>query len=343
MKLGRIILAAVCTALFSYGASAQTVVVKLATVAPKDSTWYHYLVELKQSWAQASDGKVKLKIYAGTLGDENDILRRMRIGQLNAATVSTAGLGQIDEAANALHIPLAFSSYAELEYVQTRIAESLEKALRKKGIVVLNWGDAGWVRFFTKSPVRTPDDLRKLKLFVWSAGESTAAEELWKELGFKPVPLSSVDILPALQTGMISAYQAPPLVALANQWFAFSGWMTNMRWAPLTGATVISTKTWSKIPAELRPTLAQLAREAGIRLRDQVRQLEANAIKAMTKRGLQVVEVPPDAMKQWEQLALSSYSRIRGRLIPAKYFDRVLELRDEYREMKVGAGKASPG
>lgn len=331
MKLTRIVLTAIFAMSFCAQASAETIVVKLATVASRDSTWHEYLQEIDEKWSEVSGGKVKLKIYAGTLGDEDDIMRRIRIGQLDAATVTTAGLSTVDAAAKALHIPLAFSSNEELDYVQARIARTMEQALRKKGIVVLSWGNAGWVHFFTKSPVQRPADLKKLKLFVWAAGETTEAEELWKKLGFKVVPLSSIDIPIALQTNMITAYQAPPLAALANQWFAFTDSMTDMKWAPLTGATIISSRTWSRIPVDLRPKLAELAQKAGLRLNDKVRRLEREAIQAMTERGLIVVPVPPDAYKEWEKLAKSVYPDIRGSIIPAEYFDEVLKLRDEYR------------
>jgi TRAP-type C4-dicarboxylate transport system substrate-binding protein len=341
MKVAKVVLAAILMAALGGAANAKTVVIKLATVAPKDSTWHEYLQEINERWIEVSGGTVRLKIYAGTLGDEDDILRRIRIGQLDAATVTTAGLSGIDPAAKALHIPLAFSSNEELDYVQTRIAKTLEAALRRKGVVVLSWGNAGWVRFFAKSPVRTPDDLRKQKLFVWAAGDTTAAEELWKKLGFKPVPLSSVDILPALQTGMITAYQAPPLAALANQWFAFTGSMTDMKWAPLTGATIVSKKAWSRIPQELQPKLLQIAQEAGVRLRDKVRQLEQEAIEAMVKRGLQAVPVPSEAVKKWQDLTKSVYPEIRGKVVPAEYFDEVLRLRDEYRSANQGSGKSN--
>jgi TRAP-type C4-dicarboxylate transport system substrate-binding protein len=327
---------ALCTAV---RAESETVVIKLATVAPTGSTWHEYLQRLDAQWRQASAGKVRLKIYAGTLGDEEDIMRRVRIGQIDAATVTTAGLSTIDEATKALHIPLAFASYEELDYVQSGIAASLEQALRKKGIVVLNWGDAGWVRFFTGSPVQRPDDLKKEKLFVWSAGGATEVEQIWKKLGFNPIPLSVVDIIPALQTGMITAYQAPPIAALANQWFALSGSMTNLRWAPLTGATVIAARTWSKIPPELRPELARIAEEAGEWLRERVRRLEHDAIAAMTKRGVQVVDVTPEAYQEWQQLIKSVHSEIRGKIVPARYFDEVLRLRDEYRAAHAVAGE----
>lgn len=339
MRLKVAVFAAMCLVLFAAEASARTVI-KLATVVPKDSTWYDYLAEIDEKWREASNGEVSLKIYAGTLGDESDIMRRIRIGQLDAATVSTVGLSIVDASAKALHIPLAFSSYEELDYVQAGLAKTMEKRLLEKGIVVLNWGDAGWVHFFTKSPVQRPADLKEHKLFVWAAGDTTEAEELWKELGFKPVPLASHDILPALQTGMITAYQAPPLAALANQWFAFTGSMTDIRWAPLTGGTVISARAWSRIPPELRPELQRIAREAGTRLRAKVRQLEQDAIKAMVKRGLQVVPVPSDAYEEWQTLTESVYPEIRGKIVPAEAFDEVLRLRDEFRAKALGTASS---
>ncbi len=340
MKLTQILLAT-CLALFAVNASAKNVVIKLATVAPKDSTWHEFLQDLDDKWREASGGTVRLKIFAGTLGDEDDIMRRIRIGQLDAATVTSAGLSTVHAAAKAFHIPLAFASYEELDYVQSRIAKTLEAALKAKGIIVLSWGDAGWVHFFTKSPVQHPDDLRKQKLFVWAAGDTTEVEELWKKMGFKPVPLSSVDMLPALQTGMITAYQAPPLAALANQWFAFTDSMTDLKWAPLTGATVISTRAWSRIPADLRPILLKLTQETGAKLRNDVRELEQNAIAAMIKRGLQVVPVPPEALKEWEALTRSVYADIRGKIVPTEYFDEVLRLRDEFRASSSGSAKSS--
>ncbi len=341
MNARKIVFAVMCMTALCAPVRAGTVVIKLATVAPAGSTWHEYLQKIDAQWRQASAGQIRLKIYAGTFGDEEDIVRRIRIGQIDAATITTAGLSAIDGAAKALSIPLEFASYEELDYVQAHIAASLEEALRKKGIIVLNWGDAGWVRFFTKSPVQRPDDLKKEKLFVWSAGGATEQEQLWKKLGFNPVPLSVVDIIPALQTGMITAYQAPPIAALASQWFAFSGSMTDLRWAPLTGATVISARTWSKIPPKLRPELARIAQKEGQRLRDSVRRLEQDAIAAMVKRGVQVVDVSPEAYREWERLTQSVYSEIRGKIVPARYFDEVLRLRDEYRAVHKVADKPS--
>lgn len=318
---------------FSNASSAE-LVIKLATVAPKDSIWHEHLKIIDQRWQTATDGQVKLRIYAGTLGDEDDILRRVRVGQLDAGTISTVGLSSIHKATKAMHIPLAFNSNEEMEYVRNSLAKTLDPLLAAKGFRVLSWGEVGWVHFFTREPVVTPDDLRKQKLFVWSNGDSADSEKLWQNFGFDTVALSSIDIMPALQTKMIDAYQAPPLVALANQWFPFTPYMTDLKWAPLTGATVITNKAWKKIPAQFRPELARIVFEEGLNLQVEVRKLEQEAKDAMIKRGMKIIAVDKAAREIWQKIAEQGYSRIRGSVVPTQYFDETLRLRDEFRALQ---------
>jgi len=309
---------------------ADSLTLKLATVAPKDSVWHQHLKEVGQRWKKTSHGAISLKIYAGTLGDEDAILRRVRVGQIDAAAISTSGLSAIDPSTRALHVPLAFSSDAELAYVQSAIGRELEPRLLQRGFRVLMWAEVGWVHFFSSEPVVTPDDLRRQKLFVWSSG-SDAGESLWQDMGFNTISLTSVDILPALQTGMINAFGSPPIMALANQWFPFTPYMTELEWAPLVGAIVVSERSWQKVPAEYRDEFMAIVREEGEQLRAATRELDRQARVAMVERGLRVVPVPAAAREQWVRLAQDGYPAIRGTLIPEQVFDRVFELRDEFR------------
>lgn len=311
------------------------VVIKLATAAPKDSIWHESLKKIDQRWKSASGGEVSLRIYAGTLGDENDILRRIRVGQLDAGTITTTGLSSIHKATQAMHIPLAFNSNEEMEYVRNGIAKELEPLLAARGFRILSWGEVGWIHFFTREPVATPDDLRKQKLFVWSNGDSAEGEKLWQDFGFDTVSLSSTDIMAALQTGMIDAYNTPPLVALASQWFPFTPYMTDLKWAPLTGATIITHKGWQKIPAQFRQELQRVVFEEGINLQLEVRRLEQQATDAMVKRGMQIVAVDTAARKAWQEMAEQGYLKIRGSIVPEKYFDETLRLRNEFRALQL--------
>ena len=327
----RILLAAIFTLVVYGSALADTVVVKFASVAPKGSAWDFSIRDIDEKWREASDGAVRMQIFAGTLGDESDIMRRMRIGQIDAALVTTAALGTIDPDLNGMNIPLAFASDEELDYVWRRMMPRWEARLADKGYIVLNWGTAGWVRFFTKAPVERIDDLRALKLFIWTTGEVLMHETLWKRMGFRPVPLSSVDVLPGLQTGMISAFQSPPLMALGYQWFPFTGWMSDLKWGPLIGATIIRAETWNRISPATRAALEAIMRDKGVEMIAVVRRMEQEAVAAMVKYGLEVVDVPPEALEEWRREVEALYPAIRGTMIPAAPFDEVLRLRDEYR------------
>ena len=155
-------------------------------------------------------------------------------------------------------------------------------------------------------------------------------------MGFNTVSLSSIDIMPALQTGMITAFQAPPLMALANQWFPFTPYMTDLKWAPLTGATIVTEKAWNKIPPALGDELARIIDEESVNLQREVRALEAEARDAMIKRGLTIVPVDDSAMSAWLDLIKTGYPQIRGSVVPAEYFDKTIRLRDEYRSLMAG-------
>jgi TRAP-type C4-dicarboxylate transport system substrate-binding protein len=331
-------------ALLAAGATASAapdtgVVIKMGTTAPEGSSWHQIFKEMGEKWKQAPGGGVVLRIYpGGVLGDEPDLVRKMRVGQIQAAALTASGLSDIDKSVMALQIPRMIRSYDELDYVRERLRLALEKRLQEKGFVVLNWGDAGWVMFFAKEPFTTPDDLKKMKLFAW-AGDNDAIE-IWKAAGFQPVPLPSTEILTGLQTGLINAFDTTPLLALSSQWFGLATHMLDLKWAPLVGATVVSSKAWERVPREARPVLLKSAEEAGQRLRLDIRKANDKAIEAMQARGLKVIPVTPAVEAAWQRAAENAYPRIRGIIVPAPMFDEVKRLRDEYR---ASAGKTAGG
>ena len=306
------------------------IVVKMGTLAPDGSSWHLIFKTMGEKWKNAPGGGVTLRIYpGGQMGDEPDMVRKMRIGQIHAAALTGAGISEIDAAVAALQIPMMFRSYEELDYVRERIRSTLETRLESKGFIVLNWGDAGWVSFISKQPILRPDDLKKMKLFVW-AGDSHAAD-IWKGGGFNPIPLASTDILPGLQTGLINAFDVPPLAALANQWFGLAPHMLELKWAPLVGATLITKKAWSAVPVEAREAMLAAAAEAGERLKGEIRTADTKAVEAMKKRGLTLHPVAPEIEAEWAKAAEGVYSRIRGTIVPPEMFDEVRRLRDACR------------
>ena len=318
-------------------AAAQTVLVKLATLVPENSSWHLILKETAEKWRTLSDGKVRVNLYAGGVaGDDPDVVRKMRLGTLNAGVLTAVGVAEIDRSVYALGVPLMYSSYDELYDVLEKMRPRFEASMEQKGFVVLNWADAGWVHFFAKSPVVTPDDLKKQKLFSW-AGDSDAID-IWKSGGFNPVPLPATEIATALKTGLVTALGTPPQVAVISQYFNDAKNMTDMRWQLLLGATVIKKDTWEKIPADLRAALLEATLEAGRRLREDVRSSEERDVKAMKARGLNVVAIDDKTRALWLKTAESFYPRIRGPIVPEAAFDEAKKFRDEYRKAQPRAG-----
>jgi TRAP-type C4-dicarboxylate transport system substrate-binding protein len=309
----------------------DAVKVRLATLAPKGTSFHQILLEMGDRWKQAPGGGVALTIYTdGTMGGEADMVRRMRVGQLQAGMLTAIGLSEIDNSVSALQkMPMMFRSLDEVDHVREQLRPMLEKRLLDKGFVMLFWGDAGWVRFFTKRAAVRPDDFRKLKLFTWS-GDNNAVD-LMKAIGYHPVPLEFTDTLTSLQTGLIDAVPTTPFYALAGQFFGPAPHMVEVNWAPLVGGTVITKKAWDTIPAATRAELMKAATAAGEAVKRRSRAENDEAVEAMKKRGLTVHPVPPEVEAEWRKLGEEVQTRIRGKIVPADLFDEVQRVLKEYR------------
>jgi TRAP-type C4-dicarboxylate transport system substrate-binding protein len=307
---------------------------RIGTVAPKNSLYHRQLMELGEVWRTAQGGNAKYLVYPdGSQGGEAEMARRMRIGQLQGALLSVVGLREIEPSISALqNMPLLFRNWDEVDYVREKMRPSMEKKFLDKGFVVLAWGDAGWVRFFSKEPAVRPDDFKRMKFFAW--GSEPEQQEIMKSLGYTPVPLETSDILPSIQTGMINVVPSTPYFALASQIFNTAPHMLDINWAPIVGALVITKKTWDDMSPEVQQSMRMASDRAGVQMRTKARQEVDEAVDAMKKRGLVVNKPNAAQLQEWNDLAEKLYPRIRGVMVPADTFDEVFMHLKTYRTGK---------
>lgn len=311
-------------------ASAQPVTIKLGTLAPEGSSWHGLLKEMGQRWSDASGGKVKLKIYpGGVAGSEGDMVRKMRVGQLNAGALTVVGLHDIEAAPQAITAPGLINTQEEWDYVFQKLAPTWEKRFVDKGFVPLMWGDTGWVHLFIKKEIKSVQELKGLKVFAW-AGDPSAVKA-WEAAGFQPVVISSTDILTSLSTGMIEGFSATAVTAFTARLYESAKFMPNLTWGHLPGGTVVTKETWDKIPAELRPKLLAIAQEIGARINAEVTKLGQDALEQMKKNGLKVLNFGEADKKAWFEMAEKAWPILRGGAVPVADFDEVKRLRDEFR------------
>jgi len=329
------VLSLALVAFVASGAAAQTTI-KVATVAPVNSSYHKALLDMGAEWEAKTSGRVKLTVYAGgTQGSEEATLRMMRPGvdQLQG-NLLTSGLSSIDDAFSVFGIPFFFASNAEGQHVLERLAPMLEKRLESRGFKLLAWGSAGWVQLFSKTPISTLADVKAAKLFTTQGDDRLV--QWYKKNGFNPVALNSSDI-PAqmrLSTGMIDAAPMPPYLALLMQVFRDAKYMLDVDVAPLFGALVLTNSAWNKIsPADQQVMLAS-AKATQARLLGEAAKQDETSIAAMKARGLTVNTPDAKTMASFRAEADRLVATIKGTLVPADVYDQAQRERDAYRKSK---------
>jgi TRAP-type transport system periplasmic protein len=311
--------------------AAEPVLIKLGTLAPKGSTWETLLKQMGQEWSKLSNGQVTLRIYAGgTLGNEGDMVKKMRVGQLQAAALTSIGLHDVSPEPQAIDVPMMIETPEMLDYVRGKVKDKMAKAIEQKGFVVLDWSEVGFVRFFS---TKRYDSIKALqengKVFCWEGDPASA--DAWRAAGFKPVIMSSTDIVPSLQTGLLDTVALSPLYAFTSQIFQKAKFMIDVPWASLTGAMIVKKDVWEKIPADLRPKLIAVSEATGKKIDAEVRRMDAEALKSMQAEGLTIIKGDP---KELYAAAQRAWKVIRGRVVPEAIFDEVQKLAAEAKAQK---------
>lgn len=296
---------------------------RIGTVAPKGSSHHQQLLEMGEAWRAAQGPGAKVTVFTdGSQGGEHELLRRLRIGQLQGAMMTVVGLRDIEPSISALqNMPLLFRNWEEVDAVREKLRPGLEKRFLDKGFVVVSWGDAGWVRFFSKTAAVRPEDFKALKFFTW--GPEVEQQSIMKSLGYTPVALEANDVLPSIQTGMIQVVPTTPYFALASQVYTAAPHMLELNWAPVVGAVVVTLKAWEAMSPAGQAALKAAGEKAGVAVRAAARREVEESVEAMKKRGLQVHKPTPEQAKEWSDLAEKLYPRLRGTLVPADTFDEV--------------------
>ena len=310
---------------------AQKYTIKFATLAPEGSTWMNIMRELDAELRAKTNGEVGFKIYAGgVMGDEVDVLRKIRISQLHAAGFTGLGMGQISPEIRIMDTPLLFHNYDEVDFILNKFGDYFEGAFAKNGYEVLGWAEVGFVYVFTKEPVSTLDEMRKIKMWVWQGDD--VAEATFKAFGLNPIPLSVIDVMTALQTNMIDGVYSSPLAAVALQWFTRVSYMFETPLADAAGAVLISNKMINRIPEEYREILKTTAHKYMTQLTRLTRIDNEAALETLKQYGITVIP-PPDeeALENYYTIGISARKELIGKYYSEDLLEQIESALEEFR------------
>jgi TRAP-type C4-dicarboxylate transport system substrate-binding protein len=305
----------------------RTARIQLGSILPANSIYDRGLKQMAADWQRETEGRVQLRVQSGTIKDEATLARRLSVGRPQAAVFVQPG--EISDVFNVFGIPFFFESDEEAFHVVEKLTPTFESALADEGLVLLNWGHGGWLRFFTADRVENLDGLKRTKIFTTAGDEKM--EQWYKQNGFDPTPLAITDVLLGLNTGLINAYPSPPYGALLMGWYDKAPYMLDVKLTPLLGITVVTERAWSRISADDQQTLRASAKRFEQTLRRDVPTEEQESIDQMVERGLTVVTLDEAAIASFRDVADELTASWRGTIIPTDIYDLALRERDAFR------------
>jgi len=305
-------------------AQAGTHQIKFATLAPEGSSWMNQMHRLGKDLSTATQGSVEFKFYPGGVsGDEIDVIRKMRIGQVHAAGFTGVGLGEILPEVRVLDLPFLFRDDKEIEYVYEKMTDHFAARFEEKGYVLLGWVPVGWIHFFSKKEITAIDDLNNTKAWMWEG--DPLVQNMYRRLAVNPHPLSVTDVLLSLQTGMIDTVYASPVGALALQWFTKVHAMSALRMANATGAVLISERQFKKFSAAEQKAVREASKKNLKALVERIQADNDQAIEVMKQNGLKIAPLPTgNELDRFLQVGESVQKDLIGKLFDQKLLDQVL-------------------
>ena len=321
-----ILLLAACAA----PAIAQTTL-RLATVAPDGSFWMREMRAGAEEIRARTDGRVRIQYFpGGVMGNEQAVLRRIRIGQLQGGAFTGGALAPVYRDASLYTLPFLFRSHDEVDFIRARFDAELERGLEQAGFVSFGLAEGGFARLLSGSPIARLDDLEGKK--VWVPEGDAVAYAAMEALGLTPTTLPLTDVLTGLQTGLINIVASPPIGAVAFQWHTRVSFMTDTPLAYTWAQLIIDRRAFGKLSAADQAIVTEVMRAVYARLDEQNRRDNESATAAMVSRGIELVTPTADELREWHEIG----DRITRNVIDRGTFDAALYRRvraalDEYR------------
>jgi TRAP-type C4-dicarboxylate transport system substrate-binding protein len=330
MRMIRILLALTMIAAAGPLFAQRTITIKMASPLPENTPWGQFFNQLAADWRKITNGEVELIVYHnGAAGGEKDVVRNLRVNQIQAAVLSAYGLYEISPEVMTLSCPFLIHDDDELDLVLAGIKGDLEEKINSKRFFTLAWARVGWIKFFSKQPIFTPADLKRQKLGTHV--DQAEMNQIFKSMGFQMIPVAHNDILIALNSSMVEVVFQSPMVVGSTQIFGSAKNMASINVAPFVGAIVFNQRAWRAIPEKYKPQLIASARRTEAEIDRTVRGMESDIIKTMENYGLKVNQLTPEQEQLWYDEIGQATPGLIGTMLDRNTYNRIEAILRNYR------------
>jgi len=287
-KMVHLLTALLVSSVFLGVPSVQAVTLKIATFAPDGTEWMIKMRAGAKEVKTRTQGRVKFKFYpGGVMGSDKTVRRKIRIGQLQGGAITGGVLYDVYPDSQIYSLPMLFDSYKEMDYVRARMDKSVKQGLEKGGFVTFGFSEGGFAYIMSKKPIRTLEDFRQRKVWVPEGDLITLA--VFEKIGVSPIPLPIADVYTGLQTGLIDTIGAPPIGAIALQWYTQVKYVTDTPLMYLYGVLAIERHAFYRIKPADQKIVREVMGKVFADLNKQNRIDNESAKLALAKQGLKFV------------------------------------------------------
>ena len=280
---------------------------KIATSAPDGTAWMKLLRQAGTDVAEATDGRVKLKFYpGGTQGDDRDVMRKMRIGQLHGGSIRTGVFGRTYSDIQLYNLPMVFRSMDEVDAARRSLDADLIKGLGDAGYTAYGIAELGMAYAMSTREARSLADARRLK--VWAPKGDIPAIRLLQAFGIKPITLTIGEVLPSLTTGVIDTVAAPPVAVLPLQWHGRLEYVLDLPFMYIYSPFVIYERALRDVNSADQAVLHRILSEAVAKADQRSRADHDGAWNALATQGLEFLSPKAAEVDAWRAAAADATS-----------------------------------
>ncbi|MDR3019694.1 MAG: TRAP transporter substrate-binding protein DctP [Treponema sp.] len=312
----------------------RKITIRLASLVPENTEWGAAINRMAAEWERITNKEVEVIVFHNAIaGDEPDVLNKMRINQIQAAVLTSMGMNSIIPEIMSLSYPFMIRDDDELDEVMRQMKTRFDENMQKTGYVTLAWARAGWVKFFSRTPVLVPDDLKKLKLATGADDQQMI--QAFRIMGYQMIPVNLPELIGQLNSGGVDAVYQSPVYAAGGQVFGILGNMAEMNVAPFMGGIVMTNAAWRRIPEKYRAQLLEACRKIESEIDASIASLEAEAVNTMVKYGLKINTLTPQQVQAWHDDTARYETRLLGGASPVfnrEYVNMIRNILTEYRK-----------
>ena len=317
-------------ALFAGAAHAEQTF-KIATIAPESSSWMKDMKAGARVIEEQPAGRVKFKFYGGGVqGNDKQVQRKMRTGQLHGGAFTSGGLNRFQADADLFALPMLFRSVEEARYVRDALEGEIRQRLEDAGYVNFGLAAAGFAYMMSEKKLATLSDLDGQK--VWIPEGDPVGFAALRALGVAPVVMPVTDVMTGLQTDLLDCVTVPPVGAIVFQWHTQLHYLTDVPVAYVYAALLIDKRVFSRLSDDdqrvVREVMEGIYRkfdQNGVRENDE-------ALAALLQNGLEKATPNPSEVEEWRRIVAASHREQAGQgVFDAALYQRVSDLLAEYR------------